>query len=462
MHTKPSGLRRNLSQCTLEGVVATPHVYITQPGNFITAALLTVLFALQPDDYGLITSLPFWCNFLQVFILPLLTRYLHPKQILVWSGGIQLTTWALLVIVMTWLPEGHSQQTTNLLIGFFVLSASMGSLVGISWMSWVQEWVPLRLRGKYFGVRNRIMQICTVTYLLLLAWVLDALQRSKLSFQLVIGAAVFLRIFSIYLLYTGTKSTPIAPREAGRPLGEQWLVLKQAHAFFWFIAFGMAWGFAANCFGAFYPVFMLKELSLSVSNVAVMQVLASVGAALSYPAWGHLCDRFGNKPVMIFCLIAWQLQNLLWCFITPDNSWLLYGMWAFGGLSGFAGLWSAGFILGLFNLQLKLIPPGAKTLAISVYLAATSLATASGPIVGGKILHYLLAHGMEPTTAYHRLFLVQPLIALSACLLLLRVAEPAASSLIHVVGAMRNVRTLSAIFGLSFLEEFVFVKKTKR
>ncbi len=460
MSTPPTNLRRSLAQCTIEGVAATPHVYLTQPSNFIAAALLSGLFALPPASYGFISSLPFWCNFLQVFVLPLLTRFLHPKQILVWGAAIQLATWAVLVVLMTWWPVGYTPGTQRALIVVFIISASMGSLVGISWMSWVQEWVPQRLRGKYFGARNRVLQICTVSYILALAWVLDALQNSKFAFQLVIGGAVLLRVVSIYMLYTGTRRTPEAPREAARPIGEQWQELKQAKAFFWFIAFGMAWGFAANCFGAFYPVFMYQQLKLSILNVAFFQALASIGAALSYPAWGHLCDRFGNKPVMMFCLIAWQLQNFLWCFITPENSWLLYGMWAFGGLSSFAGLWSAGFILGLFNLQLKLIPPSAKTLAISIYLAATSLATAAGPIVGGYVLQLLLDHGVEPTTAYHRLFLVQPVVALAASLLLLRVAEPAASRLSTVVGAMRNVRTLSAIFGLGFLEEFVFVKKT--
>jgi MFS family permease len=155
-------------------------------------------------------------------------------------------------------------------------------------------------------------------------------------------------------------------------------------------------------------------------------------------------------------MIAWQLQNFLWCILTPDNTWMLYGMWAFGGVVG------SGFVLAFFNFQLRTIPPAAKTLAISINLAFTSLITATGPIIGGKVLQHLLLDGGNSIDVYHRIFLVQPVLALLACLLLVRVHEPAASSLSTVVGAMRNIRTLGGVFGLSILMDYVFVKRPRQ
>ena len=54
------------------------------------------------------------------------------------------------------------------------------------------------------------------------------------------------------------------------------------------------------------------------------------------------------------------------------------------------------------------------------------------------------------------------MLALSGCLLLLRVREPQASSLTMVFGAMRNIRTLSGVLGLSFLTNYVFFKAAKK
>jgi hypothetical protein len=152
-----------------------------------------------------------------------------------------------------------------------------------------------------------------------------------------------------------------------------------------------------------------------------------------------------------------MMQNFLWCFLSPANSELLYGMWLWGGIT------SAGFILGQFTLLLRLIPVEAKGLAIGVNLAVTSLFAALAPITGGKVLTWALAHwSADPLAVYHVCFILQPVLVLSGCFLLLRVHEPSASSLTMVFGAMRNIRTLSGILGLSFLTNYIFFKEPRK
>ena len=239
------------------------------------------------------------------------------------------------------------------------------------------------------------------------------------------------------------------------PLREQFGVVLGSRSLLGFIAFGAVWSFAANCFGPFYHVFMFDQLGLSAFEVGLLATLAQLSGALSLPAWGHLLDRYGNKSVMTFSLILWQVQNFLWCFLTPDNRNLLYGMWVFGGAT------SAGFILGQFTLLLKLIPLQAKNLAIGVHLATTSLVAAIAPITGGAVLTWALARWTDVFAVHHVCFALQPVLALLGCVLLLRVHEPRASSLTMVFGAMRNIRTLSGVLGLSFLVNYVFYRAQK-
>jgi len=54
------------------------------------------------------------------------------------------------------------------------------------------------------------------------------------------------------------------------------------------------------------------------------------------------------------------------------------------------------------------------------------------------------------------------LFALPIVLLLLRIREPAASPLTHVVGAMSNVRTLASLSGLSFLANYIYYRNPRR
>lgn len=448
-----SSLRHNLRLCSYDGIAATPMVYLLQPSNFIIVALLTQLFQLPPATYGLIASLPFWGNFAQAFLMPVVNRAYSPKIVSVASSSLQTACWAVMALMLSFLPVEKPEISGPWFVTLFAISAAVTALTGVSWMSWVQEWVPLRLRGKYFGRRNRMLQAAQVMFLMLAGWLIGRLGGTVLAFQIVLGGAAALRVASVLFQHRIRQATALTDRAEIRfSWHDQLAILLASRPFRWLVAYGCAWGLSTSLFGPFYPMFMYKELGLTVGDVTTVVILASIGGALSAPAWGALADRFGNKPVMLFCMIAWQLQNFLWCLLTRENAWMLYGMWVFGGVM------SAGFVLSMFNLQLKIIPPQAKTLAISVNLAITSLVTAIGPIIGGGILGHLLAGDRPPVEVYHTVFLVTPVAALLACLLLARVHEVSASSLYSVVGAMRNIRTLSGVFGMSTLVDYVFVK----
>jgi MFS family permease len=264
-----------------------------------------------------------------------------------------------------------------------------------------------------------------------------------------------MRVFSLRWQWV----SPTQPRRhvEVKPMSfrEQFGVVLGARSLLVFIAFGAIWSFAANIFGPFYHVFMFDQLGLSALEVGFLATLAQLSGALSLPAWGHLLDRYGNKSVMAFSLILWQAQNFLWCFLTLENRNVLYAMWIWGGAT------SAGFILGQFTLLLRLIPLEAKNLAIGVNLAVTSLVAAIAPITGGAVLTWALARWSDPFAVHYVCFTVQPVMALLGSMLLLRVHEPRASSLTMVFGAMRNIRTLSGVFGLSFLVNYVFYRAQK-
>ena len=183
----------------------------------------------------------------------------------------------------------------------------------------------------------------------------------------------------------------------------------------------MVWGLASNCFGPFYPVFLLPRAQFLSSNLTILVVLTSVALALSFPGWGRLLDRFGNKAVMVFSMVLIQSQNYVWCFLTPHNSWMLYPMWIWGGYA------NGGFILGLFNLLLKLAPPQAKTLAIGLNLAATSLVMACAAIAGGHLLAFGRHAGYSGLTLYHLAFFFQPTLSTLSCVILLKIKEPRAA-----------------------------------
>jgi MFS family permease len=442
--------------CIVDGVTSSPLVYLWLPGNFIVAALLTEYYHLSEASYGLIVSLPFWCNFLQIFLTPLLARHWSAKTITLAAAWANAAGWLAMTLALSFVPRADPAASTPLFLAFFLVFSLLASVNGVAWSTWTQEWSPERLRGKYFGYRNGLIQGATVLFLLLVWVVLASFKGSLVALQGVFVGAVALRGWSIvaqHRLKLGAAATG-APRPV--PWREQWQVIRRSRSLIAFIVFGAVWGFAYNCLGPFFPVFMYRQLGLSVANVTVFIILNSLSAAVTMPAWGRLLDRHGNKSVIAAAILLWPAQYFVWLFLDRSNTWLLYGLWVWNGFT-----W-AGFTLGQFNLLLKLIPPEAKITAVGVNTAITSIFTAIAPVLSGAAITVALSRGFDPMRVYHYAFILQTLPAILSAVLLLRVQEPKASPLSTVFGAMRNILMLGPMLGLTFLANYVFVKPARK
>ena len=378
------------------------------------------------------------------------------------TAGLNMVCWIVLAVLLGYIPHDRSDLAARWLIAWFFVTSIFGAFAGVSWNAWIQEWVPARLRGKYFGRRNRFLQISTLTFLLVTGWVLARWDYAIGAFQAIIAGAVFLRIFSLYWQWTSPTRTHRPTTAATLALPEQIAVLRQSTSLLWFIAFGAVWSFAANCFGPFYQVFLFEQLNLSAWDVGLLSTVSALGGAIALPAWGRLLDRYGNRPVMAVSLLVWQGVNLLWCLLTPSSSTMVYIIWALGGMTSMGAIASSGFVLGQFTILLRLIPPEAKSLAIGLNLAITSLAAAVAPVIGGAVLNWALGHWADPLAVYHVCFIVQPAIAIAGCVLLFKVHEPQAAPMTEVFGAMRNIRTLSGVLGLDFLVNYVFYRPNNK
>jgi MFS family permease len=450
-------LRLGMRASVIEGVLATPIVTMSLPVNIFMTALVAKGYPLSKLVIGAAVSLPFVCNFLQVFISPLVTRWRRPRATAIIGAALHAVCWAWLGWKLPALPHDDPATTGRILLIWVFVASLFNAVLGVVWNGWMHELVPARLRGRYFGQRNRFTQAATLLFVLATGAVLSWGEYSPRTFQLIIVVACGLRFVSLwYFVRMPEGRGPRRPTAVAKPFQEQLGIVRRAHSFLLFVAFGATWAFASNCFGPFYHTFMFEQLNFSGFQVGLLATLVAFGGIVSLPVWGSLLDRYGNKACMAVALGLWQVQNYLWCFITPANSVILYAMWFWGGAL------SAGFILGQFTILLKLIPAEARDLAIGINLAVTSLVAAISPILGGQVLALLLEGGRDPMDVYHLVFLVQPTVSLIGCILLLRIEEPASSPLASVVGAMRNIRTLSGVLGLSFFVNYLFVRPADR
>lgn len=435
--------RRNLVIGTGEGILAMPWNFITLPGNFIVAALLTQYYGIGKATYGLLVSLPMWSNAAQIALLPWLARFLTPKDLALGMGWLNIGMWTMLAAVLPFLPADDPRGTARLFLVFFAVASLSQAFVGVGWTSWVRVWVPSKIRGKYFGKRNRWLNIGTVVFLLLALALFAENETSLWPYQVLITVAVVARYGSLIWQH-GIRTDAEHLDVVGHGVVAQLRQNLDAPGLPRFIVFAAWTSFWLAFAGPFVPVFSFEELGIQPGTFTILVILATGSGIFGWWFWGKEVDRRGCIPVLVAGLALWELQNYLWAFLDRENAWLLYPMWLFGGFV------SIGYFAASFNLLLKLVPSSAKVTGVSLHLAFTSLAAAVAPMLAGVLLAHFLGAG-SGIGAYRIGFAVKSSAVLAGLFLLRGVHEPQRATQPSLTGAFRTVRQLVAAQGASFL-----------
>jgi Na+/melibiose symporter-like transporter len=455
-HDRSRVIQRNLAIGIGEGVMATPWVFLSMPGGFIVAALLTQYFSLGTAVFGLIVALPALANALQILYLPWVRPFLSPRDMALGPAWLNLGLWVMLAVSLPLLPTESSEDAANIFIIFFLLVSFCSSLIAVGWTTWVQSWVPSSLRGKYFGRRNLFIQTATVCFLLLAMVLLDAGEGQVWPFQALILVAVVMRFISILWQHR-----IVLPRGETKPSPNiSWtkdLFAVWQHRPFRLFIFFMAWiAFWMNSFGPFAIVYAFDFLEFTKGQFARISIVATLAGACMMPLWGRWVDRYGCTRMIALSLVPWWLTGYVWAFLTPATAWILYLMFLVGGaLSG-------GFLIGVFNLLYKVLPQGRTTAGISLNMALSSAAAAVAPVMVGTALAVLQQKAVDYQLVYRALFVISTTMVLLSLIALRRVPETVGRVPERFrLGAMRAIRANMMAVGLAFVTNTNLMRRRK-
>jgi MFS family permease len=446
VHDRSRLVQRNLVIGMADGVLATPWVFLSIPGAFITTALLTQYFGLNKAVYGLIVALPAIANFSQVFYLSWMRSFLTPRDMALGPAWLNLGLWIMLALVLPLIPVVQPDTVARIFIIFFLIGSFCGSLTTVGWTTWVQSWVPASVRGKYFGRRNLFNQITTVGFLLLAMILLDAGEGQAWPFQALILIAASMRFFAIMWQHriVSTRKGIESSHNSGwtKDLKTVWRE-PSIRGFIFFTAWTAFW---MNSFGPFSIVYAFEFLEFSKGQFARISIVATLAGALTMPVWGRWVDRYGCTRMIAFSLAPWWLAGYVWALLTPSSAWILYLIFLLGGS------FSGGFFIGVFNLLYKVLPPGRATAGISLNMAISSAAAALAPVIVGFVLAFFHERVENYQWVYRALFVLSTTMILLSLLLLRRIPEPMMRDSSRVrLGAMRFVRNNMMAVGMAFV-----------
>lgn len=359
----------------------------------VTGAFLPgMALALGASNFviGLLASLGPVSQMMQIPAIILVDRVGLRKLLTVIFAFISRSV-LVLVVVLPFLSLGGA--TVPLFLTIMLLFFGAAAVAGCAWNSWIKDVIPDNILGTYLARRMSAATALGAVLTVAAGFGIDGLTAwlgsPSRAFGLIFGAAGLIGLAGAAILTRVPE-----PRMPPRPPNASWLgnlfePLRDVN-FRRLLAFTGFWNFSITMAGAFFAVYMLQRIGLSMGTVILLAVLSQVTNIYFFKVWGMIADRFSNKSVLKVAAPLFVLVILLYPFTTMPGRHaltmpLLVLIHFLGGVS------TAGFTLCAGNIALRLAPRGKATAYLGANAFCGGIAATLSPIVGGAIGAYFAA-----------------------------------------------------------------------
>ncbi len=322
----------------------------------------------------------------------------------------------------------------------------------------MSDLVPKNMRGRYFGIRNTILGFIGMIVSFTGAKLLDyfkGMNQPYSGFALIFGFAAIASTTAAILLSQQPEITI-----ATKPIALKQIILgplrdKNFRKFLSFITF---WYLTSGIASPFYMVFLLKNLSLPYSTIALYSIIAGLMSLIFQILWGRAVDKFRSKPVLTINFLCVAFLPLLWLF--PTRTFLL-PIWLDAALTG---VFWPGVNLALFNIVLSLSDnEEIKENYFAVFTFVTGIGGFISSLIGGYFAYLLHNFHLEifglNLINFHLLFIFASISRLFSLFFLRKVAEPKAYPTLYALEVMGDYAIRRLSYGKElFLNTLRFLK----
>ncbi|AOY80477.1 MFS transporter [Moorena producens JHB] len=428
----PKGeIRSSLRAANIDGVFSTFF-------GCVTAEVLLTNFLLQLGasnfEIGILTGIPLLANFLQPIGAYLsdrsYSRHWFILKTFVPSRLLWLFVLAGIGMFCTGLAPAHHLVLCTLAIN--LITHIFGALGSPSWASWMAVLVPVRLRGRYFALRNSFNHLTNLLCVPLLGYIVSTWGGGQVQgYGVILILAIIAGILSLLFQFFMVDVTPQIPSKKtaktdettgetleseDQPTPSDYVALLKDTNFLIFVLFFGLWVFSFTLSNPFFNVYLLDNLGLDVGWVTLYTSLMAGASLLTLMYWGKLSDLIGNRPVLMIVVIMLSVIPLLWLGISSPTT---LALWVWLPLLFFAtGSSVAAIDLCANNIQVEISPVHKPSTYFAAAAASAGLGGAIGSTFGG-FLAELPHFGGLPT-----LFALSAALRLATLLPLVFVQEP--------------------------------------
>lgn len=382
---KPSLQRRNLKIASLEGVPAVMFQTLLG-GQFLTGFLLYL--GATSSQLGFVLAITTFVNVAQIFAAYLIQRLRSRKWTLVLFVAVHRILWGSTGLVPFIFPKPYWVYAFIIL---YTMAFTFNTLGGMLWNSIISDMVPARVRGRYFGIRNTILNALGTLVMYGGGVILDHDPggRGFLLLYIIVWICIAANI-TVFFFYPEIPFERSAEKRfvpmLKKPLRDS--------SFLKATLFLAGFLFLQNLSVPLYSYVMLKLLHVNYQTLSLLNVLQTVSMMGSFYIWGNLNARYSNKRLLFWTLPIIALSCLFWGLLSilPMLSVLIAAHMIFGvGVGGFNQL--------AFNFMIGDTPKAERPMYMAMYAAITGVAAFFGPLIGGNLLE-MIDHWPKWTQVY--------------------------------------------------------------
>jgi len=256
----------------------------------------------------------------------------------------------------------------------------VGEIASPALMSIIADFVPEKIRGRFFARKNiYIAQFTTIPYLLA-GFFLDIFPKnSPTGFIMLFAMGAVISFFS--LTFIASIKEP-----EYKPVRENFSdVFKFRGEYGKFTLFMTVFSFAYMIASPFFVVYLLKNLGLGYSYFVLATSISTACRVIFSKPIGKISDKYGDKPVAIVSTFATALVPLTYLFfVSPQNVWLIIPAEIISGIA-----W-AGFDLSTVNLLLDFTTKEDRIMQIAKFNIVTAVPMIIAPIIAGYLSENVL------------------------------------------------------------------------
>jgi len=367
-------IRKTLLYSFWDGVFASGMSGLTS--EYIAAYAL-VLKATN-KQIALLGAIPsFVSSILQLKSADVAEKIKSRKKVIVFS--FLVVTLTLIPITLT--PYLFRVHPVPFLIFFVTAFISMANFAMPVWSGLMSEYIPYRMRGRYFGWRNKILNMVAVGAAYLAGIILHHFKHDVLKgFLLIFSLAFIFRSISWYFL-TRMYEPVFKPSQDSYFTLLDFIKRLRHSNFAKFTLFVASIYFCVNLAAPFFSVLMLRELKFNYLVFTVLVTTVTISQILTFSRWGIIADRVGNiKVLKTTSLVIASIP--LWWIIGQNPLYLIF-------IQILSGIAWGGFNLCASNFIYDAVTPAKRIRCIAYFNVFTALASFLGAGLGGNLVGIL-------------------------------------------------------------------------